>query len=375
MRMLNHQKRRQPARTIPMLPQNRISTVYEFRTQCGLAKAFGVGVRCVLASLFLCAIPVYAADAPFNSATISGLGRTQYRLRHHERPRRRASPPIANRPANSRSLSARPAAAFGNRKTVARIIGRSSMNNRCNRSARSRSIRRTRRTSGSARVNRGSAIASRLATAFTNQPTAERPGTSRACQTRNAFRRSSLVRRAATRFMRRSRARSGAIRPIAVFTRRPTAARPGARFSKVSNLSTARRPSRWIRRTRTSSSPGSGISGAKAGPIVPAAKRLTILPAVGSFARPTAAPPGRKSLRKQTKVFRRNPTAEWRSQSRLRIQSGSIALSNQPTARFSFPTTAADLGATRQEPVDGLAPVLLCEPHRRPEKSQPRLQD
>src|SRR5216110_3566261 len=32
------------------------------------------GVRCVLASLFLCAIPVYAADAPFNSASISGLG-------------------------------------------------------------------------------------------------------------------------------------------------------------------------------------------------------------------------------------------------------------------------------------------------------------
>src|SRR5215475_1650369 len=31
-------------------------------------------VRCVLASLFLCAIPVYAADAPFNSSSISGLG-------------------------------------------------------------------------------------------------------------------------------------------------------------------------------------------------------------------------------------------------------------------------------------------------------------
>src|SRR5712672_1861810 len=33
-----------------------------------------VEVRCVLASLFLCAIPVYAADAPFGSASISGLG-------------------------------------------------------------------------------------------------------------------------------------------------------------------------------------------------------------------------------------------------------------------------------------------------------------
>src|SRR5215212_1342711 len=31
-------------------------------------------VRCVLVSLFLSAIPVYAADAPFNSSSISGLG-------------------------------------------------------------------------------------------------------------------------------------------------------------------------------------------------------------------------------------------------------------------------------------------------------------
>src|ERR1700741_1062628 len=30
--------------------------------------------RCVLASLFLCAISAYAADAPFNSSSISGLG-------------------------------------------------------------------------------------------------------------------------------------------------------------------------------------------------------------------------------------------------------------------------------------------------------------
>src|SRR5438270_8271756 len=44
------------------------------RSTFGLGKTFGVGVRCVLASLFVCAIPIYAADAPFNSSTISGLG-------------------------------------------------------------------------------------------------------------------------------------------------------------------------------------------------------------------------------------------------------------------------------------------------------------
>src|SRR5436189_4220075 len=32
------------------------------------------GVRCVFASLFVCTIPIYAADAQFNSASISGLG-------------------------------------------------------------------------------------------------------------------------------------------------------------------------------------------------------------------------------------------------------------------------------------------------------------
>ncbi len=74
MRILNYQKRREDARTLPTLSQNRIGTFFDFaRSAFGLAKAFEVGVRCILTSLFLCAIPVYAADAPFNSATISGL--------------------------------------------------------------------------------------------------------------------------------------------------------------------------------------------------------------------------------------------------------------------------------------------------------------
>src|SRR5437667_857018 len=49
------------------LSQNRSSTSMNFAPNA-------VEVRCVLALLFLCAIPVYAADAPFNSASISGLG-------------------------------------------------------------------------------------------------------------------------------------------------------------------------------------------------------------------------------------------------------------------------------------------------------------
>src|SRR5215208_1085772 len=75
MRILNNQKRYEEARTLPNFPQNRINTSMNFaRYTFGLAKAFGVAARCVLTSLFVCAIPVYAADAPFGSASISGLG-------------------------------------------------------------------------------------------------------------------------------------------------------------------------------------------------------------------------------------------------------------------------------------------------------------
>ena len=165
-------------------------------------------------------------DAPYNSATISGLNARNIGSATMSG---RVAAIAANRNprANLRSLSAQPVAASGNRKTAAPIIVRSSTNNRCNRSARSRSIRKTPRTSGSARANPGCATAFRSATASTSRPMAARPGTNRACRTRNASRKSSLVRRTATLFMPRCRAHSGAIRPIAVSTKRPTAARTG----------------------------------------------------------------------------------------------------------------------------------------------------
>src|SRR5215467_2186098 len=54
MRISNHRKRREHA----FATERRVGTI----------------ARCVLASLFLCTMPVYAADGPFSSATISGLG-------------------------------------------------------------------------------------------------------------------------------------------------------------------------------------------------------------------------------------------------------------------------------------------------------------
>src|SRR4029077_11521179 len=77
MRLLNHQKRREDDRTqaatlcaLHKLSRNGICVFTDFAHS-----AFGV--RCVIASLsslLACAIPCHAEDAPFNSATISGLG-------------------------------------------------------------------------------------------------------------------------------------------------------------------------------------------------------------------------------------------------------------------------------------------------------------
>src|SRR6201982_3912496 len=74
MSILNHQIRREDTRTLPKFSQNQIGTFFDFARSAGLANAFGVGVRFVLASLFLCVAPVYAQETPFTSSTISGLG-------------------------------------------------------------------------------------------------------------------------------------------------------------------------------------------------------------------------------------------------------------------------------------------------------------
>ena len=128
-----------------------------------------------------------AEQAPYNSSTISGLGARNIGSATMSG-RISALAAIGNRPGKSRSLSARPAAVFGNPRTAAPVTSRSSTNSRCNRSAPSHSIRRTRRTSGSERANRGRATAFRSATESTNPPMAARPGHKSACQTRSALR-------------------------------------------------------------------------------------------------------------------------------------------------------------------------------------------
>src|SRR6266404_1350914 len=74
MRMLNYQRRRGDRRALPKRSQNRIGAFFDFAASAGVAETFGVRMRCVLALLFLWAAPVHAQEAPYKSATISGLG-------------------------------------------------------------------------------------------------------------------------------------------------------------------------------------------------------------------------------------------------------------------------------------------------------------
>src|SRR5215216_1244414 len=90
MKIFNHQNRREDARTLSKLPQNEChperSREIPLRYVSMMPRLFSIPlhyarndvleqlVRFVFVSLFLCAIPVYAADAPYNSASISGLG-------------------------------------------------------------------------------------------------------------------------------------------------------------------------------------------------------------------------------------------------------------------------------------------------------------
>ena len=74
-----------------------------------------------------------------------------------------------------------------------------------------------------------------------------------------------LIQETATRFSRRCPAHYGAIRPIAVCTKRPMAARRGNKSSKARIFRPAAPTSRSIRAIPTSCSRRCGISGAKAG--------------------------------------------------------------------------------------------------------------
>src|ERR1700737_1072798 len=105
--------------------------------------------------------------------------------------------------------------------------------------------------SGLEAANRGHATAFQLATEFINRLTAARPGTTLVWKNRNALLESRSVPEIAIPFLLRPRVRSGAIPPIAVSTKRATAAKHGNKFLKERIFRPDARTLRSIRRTPT----------------------------------------------------------------------------------------------------------------------------
>ena len=183
--------------------------------------------------LCLAGVAIGAEQAPYNSATISGLGARNIGSATMSG---RVSAIAATREPSGQTDDFR---RRGQRRRLEIRRWRDALQAGLRRAAgaidrrdRARS-RRTRRTSGSGRANRGRATAFRSATASTNPTdggeTWTHVGPAKLGTDRD---KSSLVRQAATPFMPPCRARSGAIRQIAVSTRRPTAARLGTSILK-----------------------------------------------------------------------------------------------------------------------------------------------
>ena len=235
-------------------------------------------------------------------------------------------------------------AAFGNPTTAERGIARYLTNKQCNRSAPSRSTRRIRKTFGSALVNRGRATACPLATESTSPPMAANHGRALAWRNRNASHGLRLIQETATRCSPRFPARCGAIRPTAVCTKQPMAARRGSKSSRARIFRPVAPMSRLIRVIPISCLPRCGISGAKAGNTARAAQFRRRLQPVDCSVRPMVAILGRRLQSRLTKVSQRNRMDAWRWRSRHRNRNAFTRLSNRRRARCSFPTTAARHG-------------------------------
>ena len=233
--------------------------------------------------------------------------------------------------------------------------------------------RRTRRPSGSAPARRGRATRSRSATASTSRPTAARPGRTWACPESERIARIVVDPHERRRRLRlRARASSGATAPIAASTRPTDGGKTlvaGAQGAKP--LHRLLRASPWTRRTPTCSSPGMWDFRRKGwtfrsggdGPDAPSGSGLyrtadggeTWTRAHGAREQgPAAGPVGPRRGRRSRRPTRRSSTRFIESKASALYRSG-------------------DGGATweraRQQPVHGLAPVLLRAPRRRPART------
>ena len=190
------------------------------------------------------------------------------------------------------------------------------------RSATSRSRRLTQRSSGPEPAKRVSAATSRLAKASSNRPMPAAPGRGWASSAPAGSGASWSTRRIPMWCSPARWATRTARSPSAVCSARPTAARRGTRCSS-STTKPAAPSSRWIRRTRASSSRACGSSRS-----APGAARVAV-PAAAFFPRPTAARRGHGCG-----VAACRPATSARSRSRLRRRTRIVC------TRSSRPVTA-----------------------------------
>src|SRR6266851_2800295 len=125
-----------------------------------------------------------------------------------------------------------PAGAYGNPRTAARHSSRFLTKRRRNPLARWPLIHKRRKRFGPEPAKRGRATACRSATASTSRRTAATVGPTWGCRIRSALRKLLSIRRTATRFTYACRENYGATAKTAAFTKRPTAAKAGAKFSR-----------------------------------------------------------------------------------------------------------------------------------------------
>ena len=192
---------------------------------------------------------------------------------------------------------------------VGRGTARYSTNSAFNRSAPSRSIRKIRKTCGSALVSRGRATAFPLARESISRPMAVKRGRGLAWRNPSALRRSKLARQTAIWYSLRFLAPCGAIRRTAVCTKPRMAARHGSKFSRERIFRRVAQTWQSTPRIPISCSLRCGISGAKAGSTAPVAT-VRPRPRRADCSVPlTAEIPGPRSRPMRTRVSQRNRMA------------------------------------------------------------------
>ena len=303
----------------------------------------------------------------FDSGTISGLGTRNIgsatmsgRIAAVAARRRRSGK-------TDSSTSARRPAACGSRPTAARRSSRCSTSSRCSRSAPSRSIRRTRRRSGSAparldaqlRVDRR-----RHLQIDRRRRDLDEHGSAAFRAHHEDHRRSDAT---ATPSTPACPASCGATAPIAASTKRPTAARPGRRCCQGANLSTGCSSVALDPKNPDVLFAACGISAARAGRSAPAAMARRA-DGSGLFRSTDGGKTWTPITDRRTRPARKSRGDVSRSRSRRRIANIVYAFIESKHSALFRSTTAARPGtsATRARSWSGVRSISRISSSIRP---------